>query len=141
MLILYYSSFGKQKNCLLKISLSEEEEFCENYYKANYKTNNEGRFVVKLPNYRDINQLGNTRGLVVFRLLAIENKFKSDVELEREYKNLMEEYEKFCMSPNEELDGSVSYFLPHHAVRRKDSIATKLRVVFDGSCKPPNSNS
>ncbi|GFX96285.1 uncharacterized protein TNCV_2291731 [Trichonephila clavipes] len=45
------------------------------------------------------------------------------------------------MSPNKELDGRISYFLPHHAVRRKDSITTKLRVVFDGSCKPPNSNS
>ncbi|GFS97765.1 uncharacterized protein TNCV_2559121 [Trichonephila clavipes] len=71
----------------------------------------------------------------------MENKFKSDVELEREYKNFMEEYEKLDhMSPNKELDGRVSYFLPHHAVRRKDSITTKLRVVFDRSCKPPNSN-
>ncbi|GFX81279.1 DUF1758 domain-containing protein [Trichonephila clavipes] len=89
---------------LKKISLSEEEEFCENHFKATYKINNE--------------------------------------ELEREYKNFMEEYEKLGhMSPNKELDGRISYFLPHHAVRRKDSITTKLRVVFDGSCKPPNSNS
>ncbi|GFX28873.1 DUF1758 domain-containing protein [Trichonephila clavipes] len=72
----------------------------------------------------------------------MENKFKSDVELEREYKNFMEEYEKLGhMSPNKELDGKISYFLPHHTVRRKDSITTKLRVVFDGSCMPPNSNS
>ncbi|GFU98883.1 DUF5641 domain-containing protein [Trichonephila clavipes] len=72
----------------------------------------------------------------------MENKFKSDVELEWEYKNFMEEYEKLGhMSPNKELDGRISYFLPRHAVRRKDSITTKLRVVFDGSCKPPNSNS
>ncbi|GFV24735.1 DUF1758 domain-containing protein [Trichonephila clavipes] len=47
---------------LKKISLSEEEEFCENHFKATYKINNEGRFVVKLPVYRDINQLGDTRG-------------------------------------------------------------------------------
>ncbi|GFW77926.1 DUF1758 domain-containing protein [Trichonephila clavipes] len=127
---------------LKKISLSEEEEFCENHFKATYKINNEGRFVVKLPIYRDINQLGNTRVLAVSRLLAMENKFKSNVELEREYKNFMEEYEKLGhMSPNKELDGRISYFLPHHAVRRKDRITTKLRVVFDGSCKPPNSNS
>ncbi|GFV20709.1 DUF1758 domain-containing protein [Trichonephila clavipes] len=72
----------------------------------------------------------------------MENKFKSDVELEWEYKNFMEEYEKLgYMSPNKELDGRISYFLPHYAVRRKDSITTKLRVVFDGSCKPPKSNS
>ncbi|GFW34112.1 DUF1758 domain-containing protein [Trichonephila clavipes] len=127
---------------LKKISLSEEEEFCENHFKATYKINNEGRFEVKLPIYRDIKQLGNTRGLAVSRVLAMENKFKSDVELEREYKNFMEEYEKLGhMSPNKELDGKISYFLPRHAVRRKDSITTKLGVVFDGSFKPPNSNS
>ncbi|GFT23563.1 DUF1758 domain-containing protein [Trichonephila clavipes] len=117
--------------------VAEEEEFCENHFKTTYKINNEGRFAVKLPIYRDINQLGNRRGLAVSRLLAMGNKFKSDVELEQEYKNFMEEYEKMGhMSPNKELD-----FLPHHAVRRKDSITTKLMVVFDGSCKPPNSNS
>ncbi|GFV20944.1 uncharacterized protein TNCV_2704241 [Trichonephila clavipes] len=72
----------------------------------------------------------------------MENKFKSDVELEREYTNFKEEYEKLGhMLPNKELDGRITYFLLHHAVRRKDSITTKLRVVFDGSCKPPNSNS
>ncbi|GFU70431.1 DUF1758 domain-containing protein [Trichonephila clavipes] len=99
-----------------------------------------GRFVVKLPIYRDINQLGNTRELAVSWLLAMENKFKSDAGLEWKYKSFMEEYEKLGhTSPNKELDGKISYFLPHQVVRRKDSIATKLRVVFDGSCKPPNS--
>ncbi|GFX75490.1 uncharacterized protein TNCV_522121 [Trichonephila clavipes] len=94
---------------LKNISFSAEEEFCENHFKATYKINNECRFVVKLPVYRDINQLGDTRGLAVFRLLAMENKFKSDVELEREYKNFMEEYEKLGhMSPNKELDGRIS---------------------------------
>ncbi|GFS41794.1 uncharacterized protein TNIN_420811 [Trichonephila inaurata madagascariensis] len=72
----------------------------------------------------------------------MENKFKSDAGLEWEYKSFMEEYETLGhMSPNKELDAKISYFLPHHAVRRNDSITTKLRVVFDGSCKPPNSNS
>ncbi|GFX74319.1 uncharacterized protein TNCV_3452671 [Trichonephila clavipes] len=53
----------------------------------------------------------------------------------------MEEYEQLGhMSPNKELDANISYFLPHHAVRRKDSITTKFKVVFDGSCKPPKFN-
>ncbi|GFW71559.1 uncharacterized protein TNCV_2309941 [Trichonephila clavipes] len=55
---------------LKKISSSEEEEFCETHFKATYKFNNEGRFMVKLPIYRDINQLGNTRGLAVFRFIV-----------------------------------------------------------------------
>ncbi|GBM52954.1 hypothetical protein AVEN_111308-1 [Araneus ventricosus] len=46
------------------------------------------------------------------------------------------------MSPNKDFDSSkMEYFLPHHAVQKKDSVTTKLRVVFDGSCKPLISNS
>ncbi|GFY78780.1 reverse transcriptase domain-containing protein [Trichonephila inaurata madagascariensis] len=33
------------------------------------------------------------------------------------------------------------FFLPHHAVMKDDSISPKLRVVFDGTCKPSNGNS
>ncbi|GFW38148.1 DUF1758 domain-containing protein [Trichonephila clavipes] len=33
------------------------------------------------------------------------------------------------------------YFLPHHAVMKGDSVSTKLRVVFDSTCKPSNGNS
>ncbi|GFW83548.1 DUF1758 domain-containing protein [Trichonephila clavipes] len=33
------------------------------------------------------------------------------------------------------------YFLPHHAVMKGDSVSTKLRVVFDDTCKPSNGNS
>lgn len=33
---------------------------------------------------------------------------------------------------------SNEYFLPHHAVEKLDSVSTKLRVVFDGSCQTSN---
>ncbi|GFU25725.1 uncharacterized protein NPIL_276001 [Nephila pilipes] len=45
----------------LKSFLSEEEEFCETHFKSTYKINDLGRFVVKLPIYKDINQLGETK--------------------------------------------------------------------------------
>ncbi|GFY25371.1 DUF1758 domain-containing protein [Trichonephila clavipes] len=90
--------------------VADEEEFCENHFKATYKIN-ESRFVVKLPIYRDINQLGNTRG----SLLATRNfePWSSDVDDKK----------------------------GRFSSRQITCITTKLRVVFDGSCKPPNSNS
>ncbi|GBM48200.1 hypothetical protein AVEN_72477-1 [Araneus ventricosus] len=81
--------------------------------------------------------------MAVSRLLALENKFKCDSEFEKEYKGFRKEYvEAGHMSSNKDFDSSkIKYFLHNHAVQKKDSITTKFRVVFDGSCKPPNSNS
>ncbi|GFT23265.1 DUF1758 domain-containing protein [Nephila pilipes] len=127
----------------LKSSLSEEQEFCETHFKSSYKINYQGRFVVKLPIYRDINQLGDTKWLAISRLLVMENKFKLDSEFEKEYKDFMNEYEEAGhMLHNKNLNSSKQeYFLPHLSVQKKYSITTKLRVVIDRSCKPPNSNS
>ncbi|KAF8791491.1 hypothetical protein HNY73_006347 [Argiope bruennichi] len=126
-----------------KFLMSDEEEFCENHFKSTYRINDQGRFVVRLPVYKDINQLGDTKGMAISRLLAMEKKFKFDSEFEMEYKSFMREYEELGhMSPNKDFDSSKpDCFLPHHAVQNKDSISTKFRVCFDGSCKPPNFNS
>ncbi|GFW01360.1 DUF1758 domain-containing protein [Trichonephila clavipes] len=57
----------------------------------------------------------------------------------------MIEYESLGhMMPVENNEKSMDpkiYFLPHHAVMKGDSVSTKLRVVFDGTCKPSNGNS
>ncbi|GFX33391.1 DUF1758 domain-containing protein [Trichonephila clavipes] len=125
--------------------LSDEEQFCENHFKSNFKYNDEGRFVVKLPIYRDTSRLGNTKGIAISRLLAMERRFQVDKDFERQYKNFMIEYESLGhMMPVENNEKSMDpkiYFLPHHAVMKGDSVSTKLRVVFDGTCKPSNGNS
>lgn len=39
------------------------------------------------------------------------------------------------MSTVDSYDTKKQYFLPHHAVIKTDSATTKLRVVFDGTCR------
>ncbi|GFU01435.1 uncharacterized protein TNCV_1994631 [Trichonephila clavipes] len=75
----------------------------------------------------------------------MERRFQLDKDFERQYKNFMIEYESLGhMIPVENnvksMDSKI-YFLPHHAVMKGDSVSTKLRVVFDGTCKPSNGNS
>ncbi|GFX48476.1 transposable element Tcb1 transposase [Trichonephila clavipes] len=75
----------------------------------------------------------------------MERRFEIDKDFERQYKNVMIEYETLGhMKPVENnvksMDSKI-YFLPHHAVMKSDSVSTKLSVVFDSTCKPSNGNS
>ncbi|GFT73221.1 DUF1758 domain-containing protein [Trichonephila clavipes] len=72
-------------------------------------------------------------------------RFEVDKDFERQYKNFMIKYETLGQLIPEEnnvksMDSKI-YFLPHHAVMKSDSVSTKLRVVFDSTCKPSNGNS
>lgn len=61
-----------------------------------------------------------------------------------EYRKCMNEYlEMGHMRPisKEEQNDNHGYFLPHHGVIKEDSETTKLRVVFDASCKSSNGKS
>ncbi|GFU47917.1 DUF1758 domain-containing protein [Nephila pilipes] len=118
----------------LKYLLSEEEEFCETHFKSIYKINDQGRFVHKLPIYRDINQLGETKGLAISRLVAMEHTFKLDSEFEKEYKDFMNEFEEAGqMLPNKNLNSfKQEYFLLHHAVLKKTALQLNFELYLRG---------
>ncbi|GFU46965.1 DUF1758 domain-containing protein [Trichonephila clavipes] len=65
--------------------LSDEEQFCENHFKSNFKYNDEGRFVVKLPIYGNTSRLGNTKGIAISRLFALERRFQVDKDFNGEW--------------------------------------------------------
>ncbi|GFW58604.1 DUF1758 domain-containing protein [Trichonephila clavipes] len=71
--------------------------------------------------------------------------FEVDKDFERQYKNFVIKYEtlghRIPVENNVKSMDSKIYFLPHHAVMKSDSVSTKLRVVFDSTCKPSNGNS
>lgn len=70
----------------------------------------------------------------------MEKRFLRDPDYLREYKKLIDEYISLGHARIIPLTLTKSqlepkYFLPHHAVLREASVSTKLRVVFDASCR------
>ena len=68
---------------------------------------------------------------------------KKDKELFQEYdKIIQQQVVSGIIEPvSEEQDTDEgTYYLPHHGVVSQDKKTTKLRVVFDSSAKPDNSN-
>ena len=77
------------------------------------------------------------------RLRQLHRKLKGDEHLLCEYNNVIKQQTKDgiverVLDQNEPDEGT--YYLPHHGVIRSDKETTKLRVVFDGSAKPDNTN-
>ncbi|GFT45017.1 integrase catalytic domain-containing protein [Trichonephila clavipes] len=121
--------------------LTSEEQFVETHFQNTYACNSDGRFVVKLPFYKSNSELGDSKPAAISRLLAMERKFKNNPDFEKQYKEFMNEYESLghMSSVNSRSHTSKDQnFLPHHAVIKPSSLTTKLRVVFDASCKTTN---
>ena len=78
--------------------------------------------------------------LCVNRLKSLQRKLLKEPELIREYNQIIEEQlskgivEKVAAEDNEKEN---VHYLPHQPVIRRDRKTTKLRIVNDGSAKPP----
>ncbi|XP_066600735.1 uncharacterized protein [Prorops nasuta] len=140
---------GKIENCQLtsfikqitstelnkKKKMLNDMNECEAHYVLNTIRNDKGRYIVRLPFKLNKPDLGDTKIIATRRFHALIRKFKNDSELEKEYRKVMQEYLEsghMTLIESEEEEG---YYLPHHAVVKKDSITTKVRVVFDASAK------
>ena len=98
------------------------------------------RYEVPLP-WRDNHPaISSDYELCVNRLKSLQRKLLKEPELIREYNQIIEEQlskgivEKVAAEDNEKEN---VHYLPHHAVIRRDRETTKLRIVYDGSAKPP----
>lgn len=112
----------------------------ENHFISTHFVKPDGRFVVRLPFSKTPVELGDSRGAALKRLNTMERKFSKDENLKLEYVGFMREYEQLGLMafvPSCDLDRH-SFYLPHHAVLKPTSTTTKLRLVFDASCKSSN---
>ncbi|XP_074103430.1 uncharacterized protein LOC141530304 [Cotesia typhae] len=122
----------------IKPSLSLAEAQCEDYYTSTLSRNQEGRYVVRIPLSAEISQLGDSRAIAYRCLKRLLKHLDSDELLKQRYMDFMQEYETLghmVAVPNDAPEPQYPYYLPHHGVLREQSTSTKLRVVFNGSCK------
>lgn len=97
--------------------------------------------MVKLPfksKYPNGLGLPSNYNMALKRYHTLESKFKKDSQYKENYSKVMNEYlqsghiEKV---PIKDLQRSSCFYLPHHGIIKPDSLTTKLRIVFDASCK------
>ncbi|XP_026462793.1 uncharacterized protein LOC113365450 [Ctenocephalides felis] len=122
---------------------SDCELECERHFVAHTNRNFDGRFVVRIPFKYNKIELGNSKQIALKRFALLEKRFKANTELFKEYKNFIDEYLKLghMREVNEFREPTNAYYLPHHPVIKKESLTTKLRVVFDASCETSNGRS
>ena len=75
---------------------------------------------------------------VLVQLLALVKKLQKDSSFEEYQQVLMGEYAQLGAIEPEPNPSQPGYYMPHHAVVRKDAGTTKSRVVFNASAKVKN---
>ncbi|XP_037961012.1 uncharacterized protein LOC119690089 [Teleopsis dalmanni] len=120
-------------------NLTQQEELCESHFINNVQKTNHGRFIVRLPFQQNPSILGDSQNTAINRFYALERRLSKDEAVWKQYVEFMDEYEKLAhMSKIHIEDITSHYLIPHHCVIRPTSSSTKLRVVFDESCKTSN---
>ncbi|XP_014356362.2 uncharacterized protein LOC106709163 [Papilio machaon] len=123
--------------------LPEEEKKCEEIFASTTTRNEDGRYVVRLP-FNSVDpecQYGNMLKIAQNRFMSLENKLARNPKLSEEYAKVIEEYKTLNHMkpvPKDDIDNPKAVYLPHHAVVKEDRDTTKVRVVFDASCKGVN---
>lgn len=136
------SKFWMLEECGTPIKRSREEQEVEDHFIATTKRDDNGRFIVSIPKRSNIINLGDSRHVALKRFYNLEKKLSNNQQLREEYIKFMTEYEELkhmseiCEDTNQH---QISYYLPHHPVVKETSLTTKVRVVFDGSCKSSTS--
>ncbi|XP_066585448.1 uncharacterized protein [Prorops nasuta] len=111
-----------------------DNDACETHYKLNTPRNKEERYIVRLPFKTARPQLSNSQMIAMRRFYALMRKLKGNQIWAIEYKRVMQEYIDTGHMTLLNSETENGYYLPHHAVI-KDSLTTKVRVVFDASAK------
>ncbi|XP_050521267.1 uncharacterized protein LOC126894359 [Daktulosphaira vitifoliae] len=122
-----------------RITHALEEKQCKVLFDRTVRRGDDGRLIVKLPFKDSVLKLGPSYDIALRRFLSLEKRLQNDSILKTDCVQFLKEYELLghmeLVTNVNFISASKSYYIPHHAVRNPNSSTTKLRVVFDASCK------
>lgn len=120
-------------------SPTTEEEHCETLFLATTRRDSSGRYSVSLPFRDDSSTLGDSRDTAVMRFYNLERKLLREPDVYQAYAEFMNEYER--LGHIQVTDQPGKYFVPHHAVTKRQGGNFNLRVVFDASARASSGQS
>lgn len=125
--------------------LTEEEKRAEELYEKTTTRDKDGRYIVGLTLRNDPPVLPkDSKEIALNSWKSTENRLRRKPELMKEYNRVLEEYvtlnhmEKIETQDNNETETDKNAYLTHLAVIKEERETSKLRVVFNASCKGSN---
>lgn len=135
-------NFWNIENIPSEQSVKPEDILAENQFASTHSRDESGRYIVKYP-LRSDHTLGDSRQVAIRRLINLEKRLEQNPHLKLEYKKFMSEYESLGHMTKLGIIQQVEskYLIPHFCIFKPSSSTTKLRTVFDASCKTTNQKS
>lgn len=121
-----------------------DDDDCERHFAETHVRAADGRYVVRLPFRKEIEELGASRQQAEKRFNHLERRLDQNPAQKKQYAEFIKEYVDLGhgrVLAETECGTQDGYFLPHHCVLRPDSSTTKLRVVFDASARSTTGHS
>jgi len=138
--------FWRVEEPTMPVHSTTEDNRCEEWFCKTVSRDTSGRFCVALPFRSIINaqcdsnqdlathcSIGSSRTMALNRLYNIERRLAKDPELYSAYRSFMNDY--LSLGHMRVTDKRGKYFIPHHAVVKRENGNMKIRVVFDASAK------
>lgn len=131
--------FWEMEEVNSKPLLHPDDALCETIFCSTIQKDSEGYLSMDLPfRSNSCPDIGPSRSMALKRFLSLEKKLKMNPALREEYHKtitnyLMSDHLRKAPLLNEQC--LQQYYLPHHAVVKESSSTTKVRVVFDASCR------
>lgn len=122
---------------------SLEHMKCETIFRETTRRLADGRFMVKLPLRESSLHFPRSLDIARRRFYYLEKTLEKDIDLKIKYSEFLHDYLVADHMEEIKIDDlpEPHYFMPHRCVLRPDSSTTKVRVVFDASCRSASNKS